>query len=101
MKRLIAADANLDGKVDVANLGILGSNYGQQEGRGWITGDFNGDGKVDVAGLGILGSNYKQPGGLRGWPRRYGAFVAAVPRAGDPGPAGLADLAVLRRRRSK
>jgi len=58
-------DANLDGSVDVGDLGILGSNYGQS-GRDWATGDFNGDGWVDVGDLGILGANYGSvmpPGG--------------------------------------
>jgi hypothetical protein len=50
-------DANCDGKVDVGDLGILASNYGQQ-GKTWNKGDFNGDRLVDVGDLGILAASY-------------------------------------------
>jgi hypothetical protein len=50
-------DANLDGRVDVGDLGILAANYGGS-GKTWEQGDFNGDGKVDVGDLGILAAHY-------------------------------------------
>ncbi len=57
---LIAAapgDANFDGIVDVADLGILGANFNAADMQ-WNTGDFNLDSTTDVADLGILGANW-------------------------------------------
>jgi len=57
---LIAAapgDANFDGLVDVAYLGIVGANFNADDMQ-WDTGDFNLDGITDVADLGILGANW-------------------------------------------
>jgi hypothetical protein len=51
-------DASLDGCVDVVDLGILATHYGQPVGAGWTTGDFNGDGAVDVTDLGLLATYY-------------------------------------------
>ncbi len=50
-------DANRDGKVNVSDLGILSTNYGQTA-KSWVTADFNGDGAVNVSDLGILATNY-------------------------------------------
>jgi hypothetical protein len=55
---VISGDANLDGAVDVGDLGILAANYGKTSGATWGMGDFNGDGAVDVGDLGILAANY-------------------------------------------
>jgi hypothetical protein len=41
----IPGDANLDGAVTIADLGILAANW-QQEGRSWVDGDFSGTGIV-------------------------------------------------------
>jgi hypothetical protein len=54
----IPGDANVDGFVDVGDLGILAANYGTTSGALWSQGDFNGDGLVDVGDLGILAANY-------------------------------------------
>jgi hypothetical protein len=51
-------DANHDGSVDVADLGILASNW-QQTGATFSQADFNYDGSVDVADLGILASKWQ------------------------------------------
>jgi hypothetical protein len=56
--RVIPGDANLDGSVDVGDLGILAANYGITSGATWEMGDFNGDGAVDVGDLGILSAHY-------------------------------------------
>ncbi len=58
----LAGDANLDGKVDSADFGILADNYGAS-GAVWDTGDFSYDGKVDSADFGILAVNYGQSAG--------------------------------------
>ncbi len=63
---LIAAlpgDANFDGIVDVADLGIVGANFNAADMQ-WDTGDFNLDGMTDVADLGILGANWSNGGSL-------------------------------------
>jgi hypothetical protein len=46
-------DANLDGKVDAADLAIVRKNLGQA-GKWWEDGDFNADGKVDAADLKVV-----------------------------------------------
>ncbi len=51
-------DANADGYVDVADLGILATNYDSGGGLGWTDADFNSDGVVDVSDLGILATTY-------------------------------------------
>jgi titin len=51
-------DANLDGMVDVVDLGILATHYGVSSGATWGMGDSTGDGAVDVADLGLLATNY-------------------------------------------
>lgn len=50
----IPGDFNLDGVVDISDLGILASNYGKTSGMTWADGDANEDGAVDVCDLGVL-----------------------------------------------
>lgn len=57
---LLAADANYDGHVNDADMGILFVGYGL-DGRTWEDGDFTGDGAVDVGDLGIFAVNYAWP----------------------------------------
>jgi hypothetical protein len=101
----LGGDANLDGQVDIADLGILAANW-HQPGRNWLAGDFNGDGRVDIADLGILASNWQS--GLTGdGSSSFAAAMAAFDRMLEstvPEPTalpllGLAGLAALRRRR--
>ncbi|HSV13373.1 MAG TPA: autotransporter-associated beta strand repeat-containing protein, partial [Tepidisphaeraceae bacterium] len=54
----LRGDANLDGTVDVSDLGALATSYGNSTGQLWVQGDFNNDGSVDVADLGALASSY-------------------------------------------
>ena len=51
-------DADLDGDVDLADLGVLATNYEQPRELDWQHGDFDGDGDVDLADLGALATNY-------------------------------------------
>jgi hypothetical protein len=55
----LAGDANHDAKVDIADLGILATNW-QQSPRTFSKGDFNFDGSVDIADLGILATNWQK-----------------------------------------
>jgi len=49
-------DANLDGRVDYLDLGILATNYGER--AGWLGGDFNFDSAVDFMDLAALATRY-------------------------------------------
>ncbi len=62
LKYTLYGDANLDGKVDSADFGILADNYGDS-GAVWDQGDFNYDGNVDSADFGLLALNYGQSDG--------------------------------------
>jgi len=53
-------DANLDGVVNVGDLGILAGGWGASD-RTWFEGDFNLDGLVDVGDLGMLAGNWGLP----------------------------------------
>ena len=53
----IPGDLNLDGKVDLLDLGILGDNW-SQAGVSYFQGDANLDGKVDLLDLGLIGDNW-------------------------------------------
>jgi hypothetical protein len=55
----IAGDADLNGAVNVNDLGLLATNW-QQSPRRWGQGDFDFNGTVDVNDLGILASNWQQ-----------------------------------------
>ncbi len=55
---LIPGDANGDGRVDAADLNILGLNW-QGEGKTRSEGDFTGDGIVNAADLNVLGLNWQ------------------------------------------
>ena len=50
-------DANLDGQVDINDLTIVLSNYGQT-GQTWTQGEFTGDGTVDINDLTIVLAHY-------------------------------------------
>ncbi len=85
----IPGDANRDGIVDVADLGILATYYGRSGEWGSEQGDFTGDGVVDICDLGILATNY--------------GTITAEPGVPEPGSitlllCGLAGLALIRRR---
>lgn len=84
----IDGDANCDGLVDVLDLGVLATSYGNASGTTWHTqwlvGDFSGDGLVDVVDLGILASNY-------GYGMTGGTGEVAAP---EPGSLLLLVLAI-------
>ena len=53
----LPGDANGDGLVNVADLGIVGANF-NQTGTTVEQGNFNDDDRTDIADLGILGANW-------------------------------------------
>jgi uncharacterized delta-60 repeat protein len=55
---VLAGDANRDRAVNIADLGVLATNW-QQSPRTFSEGDFNYDGKVDIADLGILATHWQ------------------------------------------
>ena len=72
-------DANLDGNVNVNDLTIVLTNFGQSTGMSWTTGDFNGNGVVDINDLTAVLAN-------------FGTSSVAAPAA-VPEPSGAALLA--------
>jgi hypothetical protein len=85
-------DADLDGDVDVADLGALASTW-QQEGP-WTAGDFDYNGTVDVADLGLLASNWQAGVGSPLAPT-WEVALASVGLANVPEPTCLGLLGVL------
>lgn len=65
-------DANLDGRVDAQDLGVIGINWQSQHDFGFCVGDFNVDGNVNRLDLNLLAIH---------WQRRAGEANARVPRA--------------------
>ncbi len=53
----LGGDANLDGRVDITDLGLLATNW--QSAAFWTGGDFNSDGLVDISDLGVLATNWQ------------------------------------------
>ncbi|MFP4052276.1 MAG: beta strand repeat-containing protein [Phycisphaerae bacterium] len=83
-------DANVDGKVSLADLSALAGNWNSQDAT-WDEGDFNGDGKVSLADLSALAGNWN-------------AGVTGVSNTAVPEPAtlsllALAGIGLLRKRK--
>jgi hypothetical protein len=69
-------DANLDGHVDVTDLGALATNW--QTSSNWLGGDFNYDNFVDVTDLGALATNWQAGVGNPLGPDSLQSALAAV-----------------------
>jgi autotransporter-associated beta strand protein len=59
VKYTYSGDANLDGKVDIGDLGLLAGAW-QQSGKVWVDGDFTYDGSVNIGDLGLLAGNWQK-----------------------------------------
>jgi hypothetical protein len=95
-------DANLDGKINIDDYGLIDSHVGQSGTVfGWHNGDFNYDGKINIDDYGIIDGNI----GAQGTPiPTAGSALSGV--SAVPEPAALGLLAVvgaglLRRRRPR
>jgi hypothetical protein len=51
-------DVNGDGVVDVSDLVLVGTHFGEEGEPGWIPEDINDDGVIDVSDLVILGAHF-------------------------------------------
>jgi hypothetical protein len=104
----IPGDANLDGNVDVSDLGILATNF-NDTGTTWTEGDFTLDNATNVSDLGVLATNYNRSAGgaLIGGPSfeqamampQFANLAAAVPEPAALGLLALAGVGMLARRR--
>ncbi len=95
-------DANLDGLVNISDLGRLATNW--QTSNVWTGGDFDYSGFVDISDLGILATNWQagvsSPSGAVSFERALesiGLNGVAVPEPG--GAAIVLALGLLNRRR--
>jgi hypothetical protein len=95
-------DANLDGQVDISDLGILATHW--QAAGNWSGGDFDYSGFVDITDLGRLATNWQRGVGNPLGPS-LDAALAAMGLSGAPVPeplaaavpAGLSLLHLIRR----
>ncbi|MEA1952449.1 MAG: PEP-CTERM sorting domain-containing protein, partial [Planctomycetota bacterium] len=85
----LPGDFDLNGSVDVSDLGILATNYDTLTGATVFLGDGDFNGTVDVSDLGILATNYGQD---------VWTAAAAVPEPGTLMLLGLGTLTLLIRR---
>ncbi len=97
-------DTNLDGQVDIVDLGALATHW--QTSAVWSGGDFNYDGVVDISDLGLLASNWQRGVGTPLAPSFDQALAAiGLPGATVPEPsmigASLGVAGLFRRRCSR
>jgi chitinase len=59
IKYTYSGDANLDGQVDIGDLGLLAGAW-QQSGKTWFDGDFTYNGTIDIGDLGLLAGNWQK-----------------------------------------
>ena len=85
----IPGDANGDGRVDINDLTIVLSHFGQT-GQTWADCEFTGDGKVDMNDLTTVLSHFGQTAGTSA-----GGTLSAVPEPGAVALLAAAAVAAL------
>jgi hypothetical protein len=87
-------DADLDGDVDIADLGALASNW--QAAGTWRSGDFDYDGAVSVNDLGLLASNWQAGVGNPLGPSLEQSLAAlGLPHVSVPEPQAFVPITLL------
>ncbi len=103
IKFTYGGDTNLDGKVDISDLGRLATGW--QTSGAWSSGDFNYDGLIDISDLGILATNWQAGVGLPLAPSVDDALVSlglggiSVPEPASLVPPALALAVAIHRKR--
>jgi fibronectin-binding autotransporter adhesin len=102
-------DANLDGKINIDDYGLIDSHVGQSgTAFGWHNGDFNYDGKINIDDYGIIDGNIGAqgapiPASAQGLALSGGVSLGGVSAVPEPGSlaalSAMALLGVRRRRR--
>jgi hypothetical protein len=94
MRWTLVGDTELNGLVDVADLGRLASNW--QSAGSWFDGDFDYNGTVDVNDLGLLASNWQAGAGSPLGPGLVDALSAlGLPVTSVPEPALMSLLGMI------
>jgi hypothetical protein len=95
-----AGDANLDGKIDISDYGLIDSavRIGLS---GWFNGDFNYDGKIDILDYGIIDSNVRVQGPPLVPAPQPPAGLAPIPEPVTLAPLASVALLLLRRCRRR
>ncbi len=88
IKYTYLGDANLDGQVDISDLGILATNW--QTPGDWPQADFDYSGFIDISDLGRLATNWQVGVGSPLGPSFDAALVSfGLPGASVPEPIGM------------
>src|SRR6185436_18332213 len=94
VKYTYLGDTDLDGDVDVADLGKLATSW--QTSNVWSGGDFDYNGTVDVNDLGLLATNWQAGVGSPLGPSfAQAASALGLPTVAVPEPATIALLGAL------